>query len=97
MTSSPSTASPRPDGAARQGRRRVGDGTAGQRIGRRRRLAKIQAYATSNETASGAVAALTQDQEVFSSSAFTATSRVSDMDNAFTTLAGNFGPSRPRS
>jgi hypothetical protein len=50
----------------------------------------VEAYGTANETASTAVGQLTQDQEVFSSSAFTATSRVSDMDNAFTTLAGNF-------
>ena len=53
-------------------------------------MAAIEAYGTANETASKAVAQLNQDQEVFSSSAFTATARIGDMDNAFTTLAGNF-------
>jgi hypothetical protein len=53
-------------------------------------MADIEAYANANLTGSKAVSQLTQDQEIFSSSAFTATDRIGDMDNAFTTLAGNF-------
>jgi hypothetical protein len=53
-------------------------------------MADINSYAEANETGAKAVAQLSTDQDVFSSSAFTATSRVSALDNAFTTLAGNF-------
>lgn len=53
-------------------------------------MAKIEAYAQSNLTAAGAVRQLATDQETFSNDTLTATSRISALDNAYTTLAGNF-------
>ena len=53
-------------------------------------MQKIEAYAQSNLTAAGAVSQLTTDQQVFSNDTLTATARISDLDNAYTTLAGNF-------